>query len=129
MNATQSLEAALETLARTRDPEAWELLVTLAGGDIFELSRQILRDSDLADDATQETLLRVRDSAGPFRGMGVPPMSKCDGLKGSRLPALFGALRVPIPCRRDVRHGRDAHATEQPRNFACPSFPILLVRA
>jgi RNA polymerase sigma-70 factor (ECF subfamily) len=72
MNATQSIESALESLARSRDPEAWEQLVMLAGGEIFELSRQILRDPHLADDATQETLLYVRDSAGQYRPSAEP---------------------------------------------------------
>ncbi len=60
------LANALRGLAQSHDAACWEALVTQVGNEILDLARRILRDDSLADDATQETLLRVRDCAGQF---------------------------------------------------------------
>ncbi|MBE7462154.1 MAG: sigma-70 family RNA polymerase sigma factor [Planctomycetes bacterium] len=65
---------ALRRLAQRRDPEAWTVLVERHGGEIFAVARQILRDEGLAEDATQEALLLVRDHAGQFK----PPEAEAD---------------------------------------------------
>ena len=65
-----TLAAALRGLAQSRDAQCWEALVSQAGGEIFELARRIVRDENLADDVTQETLLRVRDCAEQFKPDG-----------------------------------------------------------
>ena len=57
----------LRRLAASRDPEAWAQLLQTHGADILAVTRSVLRDPVLAEDAVQETLLLVRDHAPQFR--------------------------------------------------------------
>lgn len=67
-----SLPAALQRLAKTRDVRAWEALLLHSGEDILRISRRILGDAALAEDACQETLLQIRAHAGVFRAPDNP---------------------------------------------------------
>jgi RNA polymerase sigma-70 factor (ECF subfamily) len=57
----------LRRLAERADPVAWGMLLELVGPSIHRLAARLTGDPALADDAVQETLLRVRDSAASFR--------------------------------------------------------------
>jgi hypothetical protein len=61
---------ALRRLAHSRDPEAWGALLEEHGAEILRVSRRILNDAALAEDACQETLLQLRDLAGAFNASG-----------------------------------------------------------
>ena len=65
---TRSSAQALQRLATGRDPEAWEALLLVHGGDILHVARHVLRDEALAEDAMQEALLLIRDRADQFKG-------------------------------------------------------------
>ncbi|MBA3845505.1 MAG: sigma-70 family RNA polymerase sigma factor [Planctomycetes bacterium] len=56
------------------DAAAWEALVIGAGDEMGIVARNITGRSDLADDAVQETLLRIRARASDF----TPPVSGAD---------------------------------------------------
>jgi RNA polymerase sigma-70 factor (ECF subfamily) len=65
---TLSSAEALRRLARGRDVDAWTAIVRMHGVQILGVTRRILNDAALAEDACQETLLQVRDRAGQFKG-------------------------------------------------------------
>src|SRR3954464_14563265 len=65
--AALPIAEALRRLAARRDPEAWEALIVQCGPDIQRVTRRILGDAALAEDACQETLLQIRNHAGAFR--------------------------------------------------------------
>jgi RNA polymerase sigma factor (sigma-70 family) len=67
-----SLPGALGRLATTRDARAWEALLYHSGEDILRISRRILGDAALAEDACQETLLQIRAHAGVFKAPADP---------------------------------------------------------
>ncbi len=50
------MERALVVRAQRGDEEAFGDLVALIGGRLHDVARRILRDLDLADDATQRAL-------------------------------------------------------------------------
>ena len=56
----------LKRLAATRDGAAWAELIDRHGAEVFRVTRRILPDEALAEDACQETLLQVREYAGQF---------------------------------------------------------------
>ncbi|MCZ7649387.1 MAG: sigma-70 family RNA polymerase sigma factor [Planctomycetota bacterium] len=64
---------ALRRLAQGRDAEAWAALLARHGAEIHRVARRILRDEGLAEDASQETLLVLRDYAGRFQPSGKEP--------------------------------------------------------
>ncbi|MCZ7648411.1 MAG: hypothetical protein M5U26_24655 [Planctomycetota bacterium] len=66
MKTTMNSAEALKRLARQRDLEAWTVLLERHGAAIQRVSRRILGDDALAEDACQETLLQLRDRAGAF---------------------------------------------------------------
>lgn len=70
---TPGLAAALRRLAADRDEAAWGIVLSAAGPALEGLARRLTGDSELAHDAVQETLLRVRDLAGGFSAPSVDP--------------------------------------------------------
>jgi RNA polymerase sigma factor (sigma-70 family) len=64
---TAGLAAAVRELAYARSEQAWERVLHAVGGDLLRVTRGILDDPALAEDAVQETLLQVRDHAGKFK--------------------------------------------------------------
>jgi RNA polymerase sigma factor (sigma-70 family) len=65
--AVLPLAEALRRLAERRDTEAWEALLIQCGQDLLRVTRRILGDAQLAEDACQETLLQIRAHAGSFK--------------------------------------------------------------
>jgi len=63
-----STAEALRRLARGRDMDAWTAIVRMHGVQILNVTRRILNDAALAEDACQETLLQLRDKASQFKG-------------------------------------------------------------
>ena len=63
-----STAEALRRLARGRDMDAWTAIVRMHGVQILGVTRRILNDAALAEDACQETLLQLRDKASQFKG-------------------------------------------------------------
>jgi RNA polymerase sigma-70 factor (ECF subfamily) len=72
--------------ARDGDRDAFEDLVRCAANRLYAVAYRILRDADLADDALQETLVRVWDDLPTLRD-----------------PARFDAWATRILCRRCYR--------------------------
>ena len=70
-DCTPSLAAAIVSLAKERRPESWEVVLQLAGDDVWRLVMRMTGDASRADDIVQETLLIVRDRAHTFLA---PPM-------------------------------------------------------
>ena len=60
----------LVELARNGDREAFEDLVRAAANRLYAVAYRILRDADLADDALQETLVRIWDDLPTLRDPG-----------------------------------------------------------
>lgn len=65
--AVLPLAEALRRLANRRDAEAWEALLIQCAPDLLRVTRRILGDAQLAEDACQETLLQIRAHAGSFK--------------------------------------------------------------
>ena len=59
--------AALQRLGRSRDEQAWTVILERHGADILRVTRRILIDKALAEDACHETLLQIRAHAGTFK--------------------------------------------------------------
>ena len=76
-----TLPVALQRLTQQRDPQAWEALLLHSGEDILRISRRILGDAALAEDACQETLLQIRAHAGVFK----PPVSQKEAQQAARV--------------------------------------------
>ena len=73
------MERRLVELAMHGDEEAFDTLIGRVGDSLHSVARRILRDTTLAEDATQEALLHawrslpaLRDPR-PLRGVGLSP--------------------------------------------------------
>jgi RNA polymerase sigma-70 factor (ECF subfamily) len=64
---------ALKILALRRDDAAWTVILQRYGVEILQVTRRILGEESLAEDASQETLLQIRDRADQFKGGNLPP--------------------------------------------------------
>ena len=87
-----TLPVALQRLTQQRDPQAWEALLLHSGGDIFRISRRILGDAALAEDACQETLLQIRAHAGVFK----PPVSQKEAQQAARVWIMRIAANIAL---------------------------------
>jgi RNA polymerase sigma factor (sigma-70 family) len=84
--------------ARNGDREAFEAVVRAGSGRLYAIAYRILRDADLADDALQETLVKVWDD-----------------LPALRDPDRFDAWAARILCRCCYR------LAKRERRFSLPS--------
>lgn len=112
--AALSLADALGRLARNRDPVAWEALLLQCGPDIQRVTRRILGDAALAEDACQETLLQLRAHAGSFKAP-VPPQQ---AQFAARIWIMRIASNTAISLARSRARARrrdDQHAVAAPR--------------
>jgi len=89
--------------ARHGDREAFEAVVRAGSGRLYAIAYRILRDADLADDALQETLVKVWDD-----------------LPALRDPDRFDAWAARILCRCCYR------LAKRERRFSLPSLSITL---
>lgn len=100
-DAVLASDEALRRLAVARDREAWGALLVRHGARIRGISRHVLGDPDLAEDACQETLLQLRDHAARFRA----PRTASDAAR-ERAAAnwiLAVACRTALKLRRSRR--------------------------
>lgn len=67
---TTGLAEALARLARNRDPDAWAVILDVAGGDCWRCCLAVCGQASLAEDAFQDALLQIRDHADQFRIQG-----------------------------------------------------------
>lgn len=118
------LGAALADLARDA-PEAWSRVIAVAGDDILALARRLTGDAELARDAAQEVLLRLRGSVADFRadyggdadGDGGDAAAR-RWVMGVTANVALKLLRTQRRARdRDRRHGADAGS---PAHTAAP---------
>ena len=108
--ATMTTVDALARLAQQRDPQAWSVLLQLHGAAIQRVSRRILGEAALADDACQETLLQLRDQAGRFAA----PASNAEAAARSWIMRVscHTALRMLRKRKADrLREDRAGHST------------------
>jgi RNA polymerase sigma-70 factor (ECF subfamily) len=61
-------DLALATACQSGDPQAYERFYSLHGARMKNLARNLLGSSTDAEDAVQETFLKVQRSVGSFRG-------------------------------------------------------------
>lgn len=66
--ASRESESALLARARSGDEDAREELVRLYLPDVYRLTRRVLSDHDLAEDATQDTFVNALGALARFRG-------------------------------------------------------------
>jgi RNA polymerase sigma-70 factor (ECF subfamily) len=67
---TTGLAEALARLARNRDPDAWAVILDVAGEDCWRCCLAVCGQASLAEDAFQDALLQIRDHADQFRIQG-----------------------------------------------------------
>lgn len=105
----------LRRLAISRDAAAWGALLEQHGPELLRACRRILRDESLAEDAVQETLLKLRDRAGQFRGTGPDPeRAACDWLRRTACTTALQLLRTRArERRRGMEHGSRTNTTRQ----------------
>jgi len=115
LTAARSLRAALACLARGRDEQAWTDLLELAGADILRVTRGILGEHALAEDAAQETLLRIRDHAARF---SVPDGTEPAAAARSWIMriACTTALRILRSRRRTLKREQDYGEAQRGRS-------------
>jgi RNA polymerase sigma-70 factor, ECF subfamily len=103
------LAGALARLARDRDADAWGTLLDLGGRGIRALAYRLSGDRALAEDAVQETLLQLRDSAGRFAPRGGDPDADARRwIAGVAARATLELMRRQRRARRrDANAGRD----------------------
>lgn len=110
---TPSLAAAIVSLAKERRPESWEVVLQLAGDDVWRLVMRMTGDASRADDIVQETLLIVRDRAHTFLA---PPMQADAAAKrwilGIAVRATAGQTRH-LGRRRDHEANMAAQTSQQ----------------
>ncbi|HYF51550.1 MAG TPA: RNA polymerase sigma factor [Planctomycetota bacterium] len=131
LEAARGLHAALACLARSRDEQAWTDLLELAGSDILRVTRGVLGDHALADDAAQETLLRIRDHARRF---SVPQGGDAEAAARSWIMriACTTALQILRSRRRTLKREQDYGQTQRERATPPPQIDTeqaALVRA
>jgi len=125
---TLSSAQALRRLAAGRDPEAWEALLLAHGVEILNVARQVLRDEALAEDAMQETLLRMRDRAGQFKGSGVAEDAAARAwvLRIACTVALQMLRKRRSDLAREDRMAQTSANTEEPRDDSTLRHETLL---
>lgn len=72
--AERSLKALLSAVARG-DRQAFMALYTATSGKLFGVAIRILRRSELAEDAVQDSFIRIWNGAGDYRPEAGSPMS------------------------------------------------------
>jgi len=100
-NETQGTAALLQRLAKERTHDAWAMLLERHGVDILGVARRVLRDPSLAEDASQETLLQLREYAGRFEAPDV------NADQSARAWIIQVAYRVALNMLRSRRRGAE----------------------
>jgi RNA polymerase sigma-70 factor (ECF subfamily) len=95
-----SSQQLLEQLA-AGEAAAWTELLERFGAQILNVSRRILNDEALAEDAVQESLLLIRDNASRFRPEGA----------GAEVEAAAGRWIVRIACTTSLQMLRKSRQT------------------
>ena len=111
-----TLPVALQRLTQQRDPQAWEALLHHSGDDILRISRRILGDAALAEDACQETLLQIRAHAGVFK----LPVSPKEAQQAARIWIMRLATNIALRMgrgrirsqKRDVRSAENSNRVD-----------------
>lgn len=106
---------SLRRLAASRDAVAWGVLLERHGPELLLVCRRILRDESLAEDAVQETLLKLRDRAGQFRGAGPDPERAArDWVRRTACTTALQLLRTRArERRRGMEHGSLTNSARQ----------------
>lgn len=67
-SSNQLSDTELVTLAKTRNLEAWETLISRYEEKVYSLAMRMLRQTQDAEDVTQQTFLNVMEHLDSFRG-------------------------------------------------------------
>jgi RNA polymerase sigma-70 factor (ECF subfamily) len=129
-NAVRAEDLALATACQAGDLQAYERLYTLHGARMKNLARNILGSSTDAEDAVQETFLKVQRSVGSFRGQSSFVTWTFRILVNTCYDARRSRLRKKEVAADDEQQRDDAAPRPEPHAaVAHPSLRMALERA
>ncbi len=115
------LVSLLEKLKKKPDQTAWKALVDGHGTELYVIALGILGDKHLAEDATQNTLLAIRDSVSAFHITNEYPEARA--YAWIRRIACLQSLQLlrshDSICKREIL------TTHQPKSFLGPEENIM----
>ena len=128
--ADRSEDAALAAACRAGDLHAYERLYSLHGARMKNLARNILGSTSDAEDAVQETFLKVQRSITGFRGQSSFVTWTFRILVNTCYDARRSRLRKKEVSAEEEQHHEDAAPRPEPRAaVAHPSLRLALERA
>jgi RNA polymerase sigma-70 factor, ECF subfamily len=128
--ADRSEDAALAAACRTGDLHAYERLYSLHGARMKNLARNILGSSTDAEDAVQETFLKIHRSIASFRGQSSFVTWTFRILVNTCYDARRSRLRKKEVSADDEQQHEDMAPRPEPRApVAHPSLRLALERA
>ena len=128
--AAQSEDAALAAACRSGDLHAYERLYSLHGARMKNLARNILGSSTDAEDAVQETFLKIQRSIATFRGQSSFVTWTFRILVNTCYDARRSRLRKKEVSADDEQQHEDMAPRPEPRAAAAhPSLRLALERA
>jgi RNA polymerase sigma-70 factor (ECF subfamily) len=129
-DANRADDAALAAACRSGDLHAYERLYTLQGARMKNLARNILGSSTDAEDAVQETFLKVQRSIASFRGQSSFVTWTFRILVNTCYDARRSRLRKKEVAADDEQHHEDGAPRPEPRAAVShPSVRLALERA
>src|ERR1700680_591287 len=129
-DANRMEDAALAAACRSGDLHAYERLYSLQGARMKNLARNILGSSTDAEDAVQETFLKVQRSIASFRGQSSFVTWTFRILVNTCYDARRSRLRKNEVAAEDEQHDDAAPPCPEPRAaVAHPSLRLALERA
>jgi RNA polymerase sigma-70 factor (ECF subfamily) len=127
--ANRAADAALAAACLSGDLRAYERLYTLHGARMKNLARNILGSSADAEDAVQETFIKVQRSIASFRGQSTFVTWTFRILVNTCYDARRSRLRKKEVAAEDKQHDDAAPRPEPRATVAHPSLRLALERA
>ena len=128
-DANRMEDAALAAACRSGDLHAYERLYSLQGARMKNLARNILGSSTDAEDAAQETFLKVQRSIASFRGQSSFVTWTFRILVNTCYDARRSRLRKNEVAAEDEQHDDAAPRPEPRATVSHPSLRLALERA
>jgi len=128
-DANRMEDAALAAACRSGDLHAYERLYSLQGARMKNLARNILGSSTDAEDAVQETFLKVQRSIASFRGQSSFVTWTFRILVNTCYDARRSRLRKNEVAAEDEQHDDAAPRPEPRATVSHPSLRLALERA
>ncbi|MFH0939394.1 MAG: sigma-70 family RNA polymerase sigma factor [Planctomycetota bacterium] len=109
---------ALRRLGQTHDAQAWVTLLETHGRGIFATCRNILGETALAEDASQETLLQIREHAVRFKVSEDNPEASA---RGWIMRIAYNTALQMLRSRQSAQRREDDYARDRSVNAATES--------